>query len=68
VPVPLPQHAPPPVPTRQTSRRGRALRGCLILVVLIIILVVAAVFAVPAVLLLLQEEQARPSINEPRIR
>jgi hypothetical protein len=36
-------------------------------VALIIVLIVAAIFAVPAVILILQEEQARPSINEPRI-
>lgn len=58
----------PSLPSRQTSRRGLTLRGCLIGVVLVIILIVAAVFVVPAVILLLQEEQAQPTINEPRIR
>lgn len=53
---------------RHTSGRGLKMRGCLILVVLIIVLVVAAIVIVPAVIHVLQEEQARPSINEPRIR
>ncbi len=55
-----------PLPHR--SRRGLSLRGCLIVVMLAIVLIIAAVFVVPAVILLLREEQARPSINEPRIR
>lgn len=66
--MPEPQYNSPSLPVRQTSRRGLTLRGCLIVVVLIIALIVAGVFVVPAVILLLQEEQARPSINEPRIR
>lgn len=66
---PLQPNVSPSVPSRQTSRRGGlTLRGCLILVVLIIVLIVAAVFVVPAVILILKEEQAQPSINEPRIR
>ncbi|MCA1626759.1 MAG: hypothetical protein LC742_02175 [Acidobacteria bacterium] len=68
VPEPPQQNVSPPLPSRQTSRRGLTLRGCLIGVVLVIALIVAAVFVVPAVFLLLQEEQAQPSINEPRIR
>lgn len=55
-------------PSQQTSRRGLTLRGCLIIFVLAVVLIVAAVFVVPAVIMLLREEQARPSINEPRIR
>jgi hypothetical protein len=69
-PVPqLPQQnvAPTP-PARDASRRGLTLRGCLIFVVLVIFLIVAAVFVVPAVIMLLKEEQAQPSINDPRIR
>jgi hypothetical protein len=62
------QNIPTAPQPRQTSGRGLKLRGCLILVVLIIVLVVAAIVIVPAVIHVLQEEQARPSINEPRIR
>ncbi len=62
------QNVSPSLPSRQTSRRGLSLRGCLIVAVLAIILIVAAVIVVPAVIMILQEEQARPSINEPRIR
>jgi hypothetical protein len=58
----------PSLPARQTSRRWLTLRGCLIIVVLIIALIATVTFVVPAVLFLLQEEQARPSINEPRIQ
>lgn len=57
----------PTSPTRDASRRGLTLRGCLIGVVLIIVLIVAAVFVVPAVIMILKEEQAQPSINDPRI-
>ena len=64
---PQPNVSPAPL-LRQTSGRGLTLRGCLIGVVLVIALIVAAVFVVPAVVLILQEEQAQPSINEPRIR
>lgn len=65
----LPQQSvPPSLPTRDTSRRGLTLRGCLIVVMLAIVLIVAAVFVVPAVIMVLKEEQAQPSINEPRIR
>jgi hypothetical protein len=59
---------PPPSPARDASRRGLTLRGCLIGVLLVIVLVVAAVFVVPAVIMVLKEEQAQPSINDPRIR
>lgn len=62
------QHVPPSLPEPQTSRRGWTLRGCLIVFVLIIVLVVGVVFVAPAVIFLLKEEQAQPSINEPRIR
>lgn len=65
--APPPTVAPTP-PARDASRRGLTLRGCLIFAVLVIFLVVAAVFVVPAVVMLLKEEQAQPSINEPRIR
>jgi hypothetical protein len=65
---PRPNVAPPPPLPRDASRRGLTLRGCLIGVVLIIVLVVAAVFVVPAVIMILKEEQAQPSINDPRIR
>jgi len=68
VPDPQQQNVSPSLPSRQTSRRGLTLRGCLIGVVLVIALIVAAVFIVPTVILLLQEEQVQPSINEPRIR
>lgn len=68
----MPQPAQPDLsrslPLPQTSRRGLTLRGCLIGAVLVIALIVAAVFIIPAVILILKEEQARPSINEPRIR
>ena len=68
VPEPPEQDVSPSFPQRQTSRRGLSLRSCLIIVVLTIIFIVAAVFVVPAVILMLREEQSRPSINEPRIR
>jgi hypothetical protein len=67
VPQPQRQHVPPP-PSRQDTRRGLSLRGCFVVVVLIVLLFVAAVFVVPFVIGILQEEQARPSINEPRVR
>jgi hypothetical protein len=35
---------------------------------LIIALIVAAVLVVPAVIMVLKEEQAQPSINDPRTR
>jgi hypothetical protein len=63
-----PQNDSLPFPLPQRSRRGLSLRGCFIVVMLAIVLIIAAVFVVPAVILLLREEQARPSINEPRIR
>lgn len=59
---------PPPPPARDASRRGLSFRGCLIVVMLIIALVVAAVLVVPAVIMVLKEEQAQPSINDPRTR
>lgn len=68
-PVPAasqPKIASPPV--RDASRWGRTLRGCLIGVLLLIVLTVAAVFVVPAVIMILKEEQAQPSINDPRTR
>lgn len=68
VPEPPEQDVSPSLPSRQTVRRGLTLRSCLIIVVLAIVLIIAAVFVVPAVIMLLREEQARPSINEPRIR
>jgi hypothetical protein len=71
-PVPRPPRqnvAPPPPPARDASpRRGLTLRGCLFGVVLLIVLIVAAVFVVPAVIMILKQEQAQPSINDPRIR
>ncbi|HEX8492206.1 MAG TPA: hypothetical protein VF658_05140 [Pyrinomonadaceae bacterium] len=68
VPEPPQQDISPSLPSRQTLRRGLTLRSCFIIVVLAIVLIIAAVFVVPAVIMLLREEQARPSINEPRIR
>ncbi|HYO98872.1 MAG TPA: hypothetical protein VER76_01515 [Pyrinomonadaceae bacterium] len=62
------QNVAPTPPARDASRRGLTLRGCVIVVVLLIFLIVAAVLVVPAVIMLLKEEQAQPSINEPRIR
>lgn len=69
LPEPQPPHVivPPPL-SRQTSRRGLTMRGCLIIFVLAVILIITAVFVFPAVILILQEEQSRPSINEPRTR
>lgn len=67
-PSPQQNVAPPPPPARDASRRGLTLRGCLISFVLLIVLIVTAVFAVPAVIMLLKEENAQPSINDPRIR
>jgi hypothetical protein len=64
-----PQHAPSlSLPEPQTPRRGLKLRGCIIIVVLVIALIATVTFVIPAVLFLLQEEQAQPSINDPRIR
>ena len=68
VPEPPQYDISPPFPIQQRSRRGLTLRGCVISVVLIIVLIVAAVFVVPAILMILREEQAQPSINDPRIR
>jgi hypothetical protein len=62
------QNVAPPPPARDASRRGLTLRGCLYAVVLLVVLIVAAVFAVPAVIMILKEEQAQPSVNDPRIR
>ena len=68
VPEP-PQHdILPSPPSRRMSRRGLTTRSCLTVVVLVIVLIIAAFFVVPAVIMLLREEQATPSINEPRIR
>jgi hypothetical protein len=66
-PASRPNVAPPP-PARDASRWGSRLRGCLVAVVLLIVITVAAVFIVPAVIMLLKEEQAQPSINDPRAR
>lgn len=68
MPEPAQQNVSRSLPLPQTSRRGLTLRGCLIGAALVIVLIVAAVFIIPAVILILKEEQARPSINEPRIR
>lgn len=63
------QNVAPPFPApRDATRRGLTLRGCLIGFVLLIALIVAAIFVVPAVIMILKEEQAQPSINDPRIR
>jgi hypothetical protein len=68
VPAP-PQDVSPSLPApQQKSRRGLTLRGCVIIVVLVIALIATATFVVPAVIFLLQEEQAQPSINDPRNR
>lgn len=67
-PAPHRHNFPAAPPPQLAPRRGRKLRSCLIVVVLIFALIVAAVFAIPAVIVLLQEEQARPSVNDPRIR
>lgn len=68
VPGPPQQNVSPSLASQQTPWRGLTLRGCLMSVVLLIIPVAAAVFAVLAVITILQEEQARPSSNDPRIR
>ena len=68
VPEPPGQSISLPLPSPRAPRRGPTLRGCVIGAVLIILLIVAAVFIVPAVIMILREEQATPSINEPRIR
>lgn len=68
VPKSPPQNVAPPLPTQKDGRRGLTLRGCFIFVVLVIVLIVAAVFVVPVVIQTLREEQAQPSINDPRIR
>ncbi len=63
-----PPHVLPARPARPTSRLGRTLRGCVIFVVLLVLLIVAAIFVVRAGIVLLQQEQAQPGINEPRSR
>lgn len=68
VPQPPTQHKSPSLPSPKTSRRVLSWRGCFIVFVLAIILIAAALFVVPAIIHILQEEQAMPSINEPRIR
>jgi hypothetical protein len=67
VPGPPPQNVSPSLPSRQRPRRGLSLRGCFITFVLAILLI-AVYYGVPAVLMILQEEQAQPSINDPRIK
>jgi magnesium-transporting ATPase (P-type) len=66
--APPAQNVAPPPSAQDTPRRGLTLRGCFISVVLLIFLIIAAVFVVPAVIMILKEEQAQPSINDPRIR
>lgn len=68
VPAPPQQNLPTSLPDQQTPRRGLKLRGCVIIVVLIVALIATVTFVIPAVLFLLQEEQAQPSINDPRNR
>jgi len=68
VPEPPQLDISPSLPSGRTPRRGLTLRGCLIGVVLAIVLIVAAVFVVPAIIMLLREEQAQPSVNDPRSR
>jgi hypothetical protein len=68
VPPPSRLNVAPPPPARDASRWGSTLRGCLVAVVLLIVITVAAFFIVPAVIMLLKEEQAQPSINDPRVR
>lgn len=68
LPQPPEQDISPSLPSRQTLRRGLTMRSCLTIAVLIIVLIIAAVFVVPAIITILREEQARPSINEPRAR
>lgn len=70
---PLPNSAAPPIvqpPTQAQPQKSRriTLRGCFITVVVLIVLHILAILLVPMVITLLQEEQAQPSINEPRIR
>lgn len=67
-PAPPVRNFPPAPAPRSEPRRGLKLRSCLILIALVVALIVAAVFAIPAVIVLLQEEQSRPSINDPRVR
>lgn len=55
-----------PFPLQKSSRRGLTLRGCLLGLLLITALIIGAVFAVPAIVSVLREEQAQPSINDPR--
>ncbi|HEV7903637.1 MAG TPA: hypothetical protein VGO96_07340 [Pyrinomonadaceae bacterium] len=66
--VPPPQDVLPSLPAPQTPRRGLTLRGCVIIVMLVVALIATVTFVIPAVLFLLQEEQAQPSINDPRNR
>ena len=67
-PAPPVQNFPAAPSPQPAARRGPKLRSCLIVIALIFALIVAAVFAIPAVIVLLQEEQSRPSINDPRVR
>lgn len=67
VPGPPQQNVSPSLPSRQRPRRGLSLRGCFITFVLAILLI-AAYYAIPAVIMILREEQAQPSINDPRIK
>lgn len=59
---------PSPVQPQPQGKRGITLRGCFITVVVLVVLYIVAVLLVPVVITILQEEQAQPSINEPRIR
>jgi hypothetical protein len=62
------QNVAPAPPAQDAPRRGLTLRGCFIGFVLLIVLIAAAVFVVPAVIMILKEEQAQPSINDPQVR
>lgn len=67
VPVQYPQAQPTPQLQDPPKRRGLKLVGCFFTFVLIIVLIIGVVFVAPAIIKLLQDEQARPSINEPRV-
>ena len=61
---------PAQVQTPAPPKRNRflTLRGCLVTVLLFVLIIVGAVFVVPPIIMLLREEQTRPSINDTRAR
>jgi len=56
------------IQSQPSPRRGMTLRGCFLTLLILAVVIIAAIFIIPAIIVVLQEEQAQPSINEPRIK